>query len=38
MGLWKRASLSMGALLGEPEGGGDLLSEALKVLKGRLWE
>ena len=30
------ASLSMGALLGEPGKGASLL-EALKVIKGRLW-
>jgi hypothetical protein len=36
-GLWKWATLSMGALLGEP-GGGAPLSGALKVMKGRLWE
>jgi len=30
------ASLSMGALLGEPGGGAPLL-RTLKVMKGRLW-
>jgi len=30
------ASLSMGSLLGEPEGGAPLLG-ALKVMKGGLW-
>jgi hypothetical protein len=30
------SSLSMGAMLGEPEGGAPLLG-ALKVMKGRLW-
>jgi len=32
------ASPSVGALLGEPGGGGAPLSGALKVMKGRLWE
>ena len=35
-GFGYEASLSMGALLGEPGGGVPLLG-ALKVMKGRLW-